>query len=121
MKNKIQTIEDVFALFGKHSQDVYLPYEPATSRIEKSVNALVLLSLVTKAYNEDWVPDMKNSSESKYAPYKYFGDGGVAFLVDCYDCGTHCPVGLLHKSRENCEDAVMKFKDLYNDFFMNHD
>jgi hypothetical protein len=114
--DKIKTYGDVIDLSGLI---LGLPYRPDTkTKEEKSINAYVKLLVIVKAYNEGWMPNWEDKNEYKYYPYFYRSDGSWLVYCRAWHSTLHFPSGLCFKSRKLAEDAMEKFSDTYNDYFM---
>lgn len=118
---RIQTLDDVYK---ELSGD--LPFlESATDLIknpytkeEKSINAFYHLLNITKAYNKGIIIDWGNTIQYKYLPYKYFDGSSIFVKVGTWSCHCNAAGGLYFKSEAWAKDALSKFRDIYNDYWM---
>ena len=111
--DQIKDINSVYKILGVKRN---LPYKTPKTKEEKCLNATYDLLNIAKAYNGDWVPDWKNSSQ-----YKWFVSfsGDVSRLVSfCFYHCCHCHSGAHFLKKEYAEDTRVKFKDIWLDFFM---
>lgn len=113
---KINTFDDILALLSVN--DFTLPYPCPITAEEKSLNALAKLFKIVKAYNEGWEPNFQNKNEYKYYTYKYFSGGRWSVRYGLWFSCCRFPCGLCFKNSTICQDAMVKFKDLYDDYFM---
>jgi hypothetical protein len=74
--------------------------------------------IVTKAINQDWVPDWNNPSQYKYWPW-FNLSSGFGFSYSGSDCAyAHSVVGsrLCFESREKSDYAGKQFLEIYKAF-----
>lgn len=115
--NRIKNIDDILEIVGKTMEEV-IPYRNPKTKEQKSTNAQMLIFEIVKVYNEGKILNWKDANEYKYYPYKYFSDGSWTVAYDNVSNGMYCPLGLYFKESKLALDAIDKFSDIYNDFFM---
>lgn len=115
--DKISGWKDVLKELGITEDSLNL-IKNARSAEDKAANALKKIFCITKVYNKGWIPNWKNSNEYKYFPYLYFSDG--RWSVCCLYCYYYvvCPSGVYFKDEPSALDAIWKFRDIYDDYFM---
>lgn len=84
---------------------------------DKCLNATKRIFCITRVYNQGWWPDFTNS-EYKYYPYKYFSGGRWASNCCYFGIDLSLAAGLYFKSSVLALDALEKFPDIYDDYFM---
>lgn len=113
---KISDFDDILSELGEDLSG--LPYKNPKTKEEKSINAQWKIFKIVKVYNEGTELDWKNLNQYKYLPYKYFSSGSWLVCSYCWSA-THCySVGLYYKSRELSDDALKKFRNIYEDYWM---
>lgn len=119
-KEQLPTLKSIFKDYNKDEinnfDDVLRLTKGKIFYTEKQQEALRKATLITAVYNKGDVLDWSNSSQSKWAPYKDFSDGGLAVGGWCF---CFCPVGFYFVRKQDAEDAIKKFPEVYNDFFGN--
>lgn len=95
-----------------------IPFLRPATKEEKLANAAIVLTAITKAYNEGWTPNWRNHNEYKYFNYFYEDGGRWVACSDYWYRLAYCPSGLCFKSKELALDAMSKFRTYYEDFFM---
>ncbi len=109
--DRIDNWTDVEDILGYKAE---LPYSKAKTKMEKSINALYHLHMLAEAYNQGWV-DWSNVNQYKYFPYYDRSDGVVVVNGWVYD---HCfPAGVYFETREKAENALKKFRSIFDDFW----
>lgn len=116
--DRIQTFEDVCAILDIDPDDIeHAPHSKALEQDIISVNAYQRLILITRAYNEGWVPNWSDSNQRKWVPYfdmsSGFGFDGVVGWYASSGVGSR----LCFKSEELARDAAKKFLSEYKVFF----
>lgn len=116
-QDRINSWKDVLKELKITESSLNLIKNPKTKE-NKSRNALIKLFCIVKAYNRGWIPDWKNTNQYKY--YNYFSLSGGSWLVGCsYGYfSLHAPSGLYFESSQSASDAISKFREIYNDYFM---
>ena len=84
----------------------------------KALIAQAKLFIITRALNDGWTPNWKDSNEAKYYPWWDMEAGFVLYYVDCSYSGTAVGSRLCFKSRELVEFAAKTFKKEYKDLFV---
>lgn len=76
------------------------------------------MKMITKGYNQNWVPDYNNSTEQKWTLYFWLNNPGFQLDAADYD-GATSAVGarLVFKSREMALDAAKKFLPIYEAYY----
>ncbi|WP_035647381.1 hypothetical protein [Flavobacterium sp. ASV13] len=116
IRERIQTIQDVFELNGTTEADFYEKWNGfAEYEIGQALEVLIVA-----AYNEGRLPDWTNEDEYKYFAYFKMGSpSGVGFSYDGYDgWTTSSDVGsrlvfIGPDAKQNLLDAVKKFLPEY--------
>lgn len=118
IREQITSWKDIEDILASQNESINLPYPIPMNREEKSLNASLKISKITKIYNGSTILDFTNVNQYKYRPYKYFSDG--RWVVDSagYYYGLRTSASHHFKSREDSDDAVAKFRDIYDDFWM---
>lgn len=107
--NDINSLEEHFDNFN-------LPYDLETKdKLEKSINAVYILSKVAECYNQGTKLDWKNTSIYKYLPYKYFHAGGG---FGCWSNDLIAPSCLFYKSVKLSEASYKNFKKYWEDYWI---
>jgi hypothetical protein len=120
--DRIKTFEDALAEIGGATENVKIML--VYNGIDKDVlgaQAMLKLSIITRALNEGWEPDWTNSNQYKYQVYLTdykpgFGFSGSDF--DYWAARTGCGSRLCFKSKELALYAGEQFRDLYNQLFL---
>lgn len=113
---RINSWKDILDELG--IDESFLPYKNPKTPEEKSINAQAKLFKITEAYNEGAIVDWKNTNQYKYIPYKYFSGSPWSVVTDGWIICQCYASGLYYKSRQLAEDAVKKFRDIYDDYWM---
>jgi hypothetical protein len=116
--DQVKTYEDACKLLGIDPQE-RLPFEDPGSKDDAAINAYAKIFIISKALNEEWTPDWKNSSQPKYYPW-FDMQAGSGFSYDgCVNSRSGSCVGsrLCFKSRELAEYAGKQFLSIYKDAF----
>lgn len=115
MKDKINSYIDVCEKLGTLYETLY----PATTCPEKrSANALMMAFNIARCYNNGRKLDWKNVSQPKYVIYSCLAGGTQVLYVNYWDYCVYCPAGLAFFSADDAEDALSKFKSVYEDLLM---
>lgn len=116
--DRINTIEDIYKELGIKEGD-FLPYKNPKTKQEKSLNALAKIYKITEYYNNGDIIDFKNSNTRKYYLYNYISCGSLLVEVSFYysDPAGHS-VGYFFSKEENAKDALKKFKDIFEEYWM---
>lgn len=95
------------------------PYKNAKTKFEKYMNACARIPKLVEVYNEGTILDWKNSNEYKYIPRKYWS-GGSGWVVGVSNWPSIVSSSGAHffKSNALAEDALSKFRETYEDFWM---
>lgn len=116
----IKSWQDI--LIYLYETEDFLPFKSPNNAEERCLNALSKIMRITSVYNNGWKPDWNNSKENKYFPYRYKNsDGVLSMRCSCTLYGHHCPSGVHFRTEELALDAIRKFEDIYNDYFMIQD
>lgn len=98
-----------------------LPYNLNTSnKLERTLNAVYILSKVVEIYNEGTILDWKNNNQYKYLPYQYFSgssgvvDPAVAWYFDLNAAGC-----LYYKNSNLSKKSYSNFKQYWEDYWGN--
>lgn len=113
---RIQSIQDVYNELG--IDDSFIPYKNPKTLEEKATNAHAILLRIAKVYQEGTELDWKNFKELKYIPYKCFGGGSVSVGMGDFSYCFLVSGGLYYKSAKLAEDALSKFRNIYDDYWM---
>lgn len=116
IKERIKTFADVLNHLNIDEDD----FNQENEDLEDDEIAYRQIKLISKAFNDGWVPDWTNSNEYKYFPwFKMGSSSGVGFSCDVYDYWiTFSNVGfrLCFKSSELAKYAGTQFLDIYKKF-----
>ncbi len=114
---RINNLEDIYKELEIDEEDV-LVYKNPKTKFEKYINACAIIPRIVEVYNEGEEIDWKNTNQYKYTPYKYFSCGH--WLVSSHDWYYYycCSGGFYYKSKELSDDAVKKFRKIYDDYWM---
>lgn len=113
-----ERIEGWLDVFDELGIEDPAPFKSPKTKFEKYLNACARIPKLVEAYNEGTILDWKNNNEYKWIPRKYWSGSGWVVGPDswstvlCYS-GSH-----FFKSREITEDALSKFRETYEDFWM---
>ena len=117
--DRIKTIQDAINELGEPDVEVAelrkLENATITSHILYRQQAVV----ITKALNEDWVPDFSNLEQTKYEPWFEYDSSADGFLRYNYlGRGTSTDVGsrLCFKSRELAEYFGKQFIEIHRKY-----
>ncbi|WP_119792074.1 hypothetical protein [Flavobacterium anhuiense] len=118
IRERIQTIQDVFELNNTTEADFYLKWRGfADHEIGQALEVLIVA-----AYNEGRFPDWTNENEYKYFAYFKMGSpSGVGFSYYCYAYwATVSTVGsrLVSESSEVARRIFENHEDLYKEFMI---
>lgn len=81
--------------------------------------ALLKLTIISRALNEGWVPDWTNSNQYKYYPWFEWKKNSLGLSFHVYDFSypnTYVGSRLCYKTSELAEYAARQFEDIYRDF-----
>lgn len=114
---RLKTFSDILSELGIDEDSFYESCED----FDSDEIAYRKIKLITKAFNEGWIPDYSNSSQYKYYPYFLFDKGvsGFGFIDSYYVCVsavTGSGARLVYKSRELSDYAGKQFAKEYNDY-----
>ena len=115
--DRIKTFDDACKVLGLEGDILTGQFNDGLSDLLPGVTAFTKLAIITKALNEGWKPDWKNSREEKW--YQWFDlSSGFEVVNVCYRC-RHSLVGsrLCFKNSELAKYAATQFSDLYKEFF----
>lgn len=117
ISSRVKNFENILEILGKDEEDV-IPWKNPKTKTKKSQNALARIQCITEVYNEGIELDWNNTNQYKWAPYfrKSPLGGWAVYCVDCWDGSAAPPSGCYFKSKEDGEDAVKKFMDIYIDY-----
>jgi len=118
---RINSVGDAIACLGQKDEEVILLHKliaalPNDSHPVAHQKAVIL----TKAFNEGWVPDWNDGSQYKYFPWFEMG-GSSGFRCDVYDSWrSYSRVGsrLCFKSGKLAEHVGKKFTSVYKQFML---
>lgn len=118
---RIHSVGDAIACLGQNDEEVILLHKliealPNDSHPLAHQKAVV----ITKAFNEGWVPDWNDTSQSKYFPwFEMGGSSGFQFFVYGY-WRSSSSVGsrLCFKSSNLAEHVGKKFTSVYKQFML---
>lgn len=114
--DRINSLEDVEEIIGR---EITLPYPVNTRNKQmRSLNASVIIFALAEAYNEGTVLDWRNTDQHKWFPYKSIASGDWVVRYDVWYANRSCPAGLYFASEEVCKDAVEKFPEVFEDYWM---
>jgi hypothetical protein len=100
-------------------KDFKTPYKLNTKdKLEKTLNAIYILTHVATIYNEGAILDWKNTSVYKYLPYKFFS-GGSACVAPAvlWGSGLGSSAGLYYKNSNLSEKSYNNFKQYWEDLW----
>ena len=100
-------------------KDFKTPYSLNTKdKLERTLNAVYILTHVATIYNEGTILDWKNVNVYKYLPYKYFS-GGSADVdpLSYWSNGLCCSAGLYYKNSDLSEKSYNNFKQYWEDLW----
>lgn len=114
---RIQSIEDIYSELNICRD---LPYKGCNlTKKQKAINAQYDIQNIVEVYNEGVILDWKKSNQYKYLPYRYWDVSSGSWLVYCYSWGSsYFGAGCYFKSNELGLDAVKKFRNIYDDFWI---
>ena len=120
-KEQLPVLKSIFKDYNKDEinnfDDVLRLIREQRLNSKKQLEALEKAIFIAAAYNKGDKLDWNNSNQNKWAPYKNFSDGRLG--VNGWRCSCGCPVGLYFVRKQDAEDAIKKFPEVYNDFFGN--
>lgn len=96
----------------------FLPYPQPKTQKQRSINASEWLFLIAEMYNEGWVPNWSDINEQKWYAYKAFSGSSWVVYVSYDYYYVRFPSGLYFKSKEAILDALAKFPEVFDDYFM---
>lgn len=118
IKDRVKTWKDVLKESRFNEEDI-LPYSKPKTKEQVSQNAFAKIQLISKVLNEGWMPDFKNSNESKYYPYferKAHGwvlsSGSFSYGNGFSDLGFGC----LYKNSDLAIYAGTQFLEIYKEY-----
>jgi hypothetical protein len=113
IEDRIQSIEDVCQILGVDPEDAWDEDIDTPDEI-----AYKQMKLITRAYNQGWVPDFNNTSQPKWHAWWYLNNPGFR-LGGAVSPGTSTLVGarLEFQHESHAKDAAEKFKPVYEVFF----
>jgi hypothetical protein len=118
---RIQSVSDAIACLGQNDEEVILLHKliaalPNDSHPVNYQKAIVL----TKVFNEGWLPDWDNTNQLKYYPYFEMGGSSGFRYIDCDNWRSLSNVGsrLCFKSAKLAEHAGKKFTAIYKQFML---
>ena len=102
-------------------KDFKTPYKLNTEdKLERTLNAVYILTHVATIYNEVTILDWKNTYVYKYLPYKFFSGGSACVCPAlCWSDDLVCPAGLYYKNRILSEKSYNNFKQYWEDLWGN--
>ena len=113
-KKYLNKTDDIFTYFNIDKQEWYKQH----FFLSEKIVAQILLEMVIKELNGDWIPDFNNENQYKYYNWFNLENGEFVFLGTSYDSRLMpIPSALYFKSEEvakYCEDT---FFDLYKIIF----
>lgn len=116
--DRVHDWEDICGIIVDQYGMSNTPFSNSRNAIEKSANAFVKLCMIAKVYNEGTILNWENSDQYRYFPYKSLSGGRWVMGVNCWFSFHGYPCGLYFKSKELCEDAMTKFKEIFDDYYM---
>lgn len=98
-----------------------LPYNiNTTNKLEKTLNAVYILSKIAEIYNEGTILDWENNNQYKYLPYQNFsGVSWVVFPSVVWSSGLGAAGCLYYKNSELSEKSYNNFKQYWEDYWGN--
>lgn len=114
--DRIQNFSDIALL--SHAPCISIYETRVTQKEEKAVLALGKLLRIANAYNEGWTPNWGDHTEYKWFPYYYKSDGSWLVGCDGWSGSLAYPSGVCFKSKELAEDALLKFRSIFDDYYM---
>lgn len=98
-----------------------LPYNiNTTNKLEKTLNAVYILSKIAEIYNEGTILDWENNNQYKYLPYQNFsGVSWVVFPSCVWGSGLDAAGCLYYKNSELSEKSYNNFKQYWEDYWGN--
>jgi hypothetical protein len=118
--DRIKTFDDACRELGIDPAAM-LRIETDDPFIGKQLNAIAAftkLTIISRALNENWVPDWTDGNQRKWWPW-FEWKSGFGFSHATYDhWHTHTNVGsrLCYKSEELAKYAATQFESIYQDF-----
>lgn len=118
--DSIKTFEDALKVLGIKYPSFTIDEDSGIANDITSLEAYIKLIIITRALNEGWVPDWKNSNQYKYYPWFNLSSGSGLSFFDYVFLFSGSGVGsrLCFKSSELAEYAGKQFTDIYKDFFL---
>ncbi len=117
MRNRINTLDDVFRINKVRRSDIIL-FEDENTKENMSTNADAVIKQITKAYNSVRDPlDWDNTYQPKY--YLYWRRRNSGWVLDVvYYCYVGADLGSGHHfaSRDDANDAAAKFDLVWQNY-----
>lgn len=115
---RVKTFEDACEVLGISPSITDGIQDECLSPDAKSVEAYQKLIIITRALNEGWTPDWKNSNETKWYPYFTMKSGfGFSGTLCTYSYTiTHAGSRLCFKTEALAKYAGQQFESIYNDY-----
>ena len=118
---RIHSVEDAIRCLGSTDEEVIILQKLQQVFSDDSHPVAHQKAVVlTKAFNEGWVPDWDNNNQVKYFPWFEMG-GSSGFRYDGYvnwDSGSAVGSRLCFKSGKLAEHAGKKFTTVYKQFML---
>ena len=116
-KDSIKEVsEDIYNELGINRD---LPYKNPKTKEELSINAYYDLLNIVKVYNEGTILDWaNNNNQYKYLPYRFFSGESCSVGSSGWFASRDSSAGLYFKSKELSDNAVMKFRSIYDNYWM---
>lgn len=115
--DRIKTFEDACEYLGLEKFDLNLfPNLPSyMTEYAEFHNACCMLTIITRALNENWKPDWNNSKERKYYAWFYMDSKNGFRLRGVHNYGDASSVAfrLVFKSEELAQYSAIQFKDIW--------
>lgn len=115
---RVKTYEDACEILGIDPDIGLSCSKSGVWKDIENITAYAKLIVISRALNEDWYPDWKDSNQYKWFPwFEVSSASGFRFSVSYYGLTATCtPARLCYKSRELADYAGKQFIDLYKEF-----
>jgi hypothetical protein len=116
--DKIQNLDDILDYLDLEEGDVYVYPKNTKDKYQRYMNACAIIPKIVEVYNEGEILNWKNTSQYKYLPCKYFSGGSWLVTDDrSWAATAYCSGFSYYKSNQLANDALTKFRDIYEDFW----
>ncbi len=115
--DRIKTWKNVCIEKNINENDI-LPYRNPQNKLQKQVNAIVKINIISELFNEEVVLDFLNKNQYKYYPYFVKESSGwvVYSCADDYYSDAFLGSGLYYKDSQTALYVGKTFIDIYLDY-----